>query len=396
MELGVMSIHRQVIIYVMFSLVMAACAARATPIPILMATEPLQASATAPIIADTFTPSSSLGLTSTLRPSNGSQIRVERPEFNTGTGFFVVGGRLYDANGVEFRIRGVNKVHYEVAWPGIPKTHANTIRWVAPLWLAPDAIAQLVQSIISAQIAPMPGVWYTSDTWREADNVVCNEDVAYLRRAVNLWVAQAATLKPFERHLLINIASEWGPGDSTIWRDAYIQAVADLRAAGYLGTLVIDTGGCGQDPLNIVRYGQQVFNSDPQRNIVFDVHVYGLWSNGRGESWQTDLNAGFDSLARTGLPILIGEFGPGRNIGPSPTLITPGEIITASEARGFGWLAWAWDDPASDVPDNWFALSFTGNYNSSADLTTFGKEVVENPAYGLLHLAHPAAPWPIR
>src|SRR5574337_276819 len=333
-----MSIYRRALACMTVALVMTACATRATPNPTLIAREPLPTPTSAPSIADTSTPWPSPGPTSTPKPSGGVPDTIERPDYNTGAGFFVVDGKLYDANGVEFRIRGVNKVHYEVEWPGIPKTHANTIRWVAPLWLAPDALAQILQSMIDAEIAPMPGVWYTADTWDEADNVVCKEDVADLRTAVDLWVAQAATLKPFERHLLVNIASEWGPGDSPVWRDAYIQAVADLRAAGYLGTLVIDAGGCGQDPANIVRYGQEVFDSDPQRNLLFDVHVYGSWSNGGGEPWQTDLTAGLDSLARTGLPILIGEFGPGRNIGPSPTLITPGEIITASEARGFGWL----------------------------------------------------------
>ncbi len=384
-----MAIYCRVMICITFSLVTTACATRATPHPTLAATELLPTSTTAPPVADTLTPSPIPSPTSTPEPSGGAPGAVERPDYNTGAGFFVIDGKLYDANGVEFRIRGVNKAHYDVEWPGIPKTHANTIRWVAPLWLSPDVIAQLTQSMIDEGIVPLPGVWYTEGTWDEANNVVCKEDVASLRAAVDLWVAQAATFKPFERRVLVNLAGEWGPGDSPVWRDAYIQAIADLRAAGYLGTLIIDAGGCGQDPANIVRYGQEVFDSDPQRNIMFSVHIYGLWASG-GEPWQTDLAAGLDSLARTGLPILIGELGPGRNIGPSPTLLTPGEIITAGESRGFGWLAWAWDDPASDVPDDWFALSFTGDYNSSADLTTFGKEVVENPAYGLLQLARPA------
>jgi hypothetical protein len=46
--------------------------------------------------------------------------------------------------------------------------------------------------------------------------------------------------------------------------------------------------------------------------------------------------------------------------------------------------------PVTDADDTWFALSKNGSYDSSADLTTFGKDVVENPTYGLLALAHPA------
>jgi hypothetical protein len=41
------------------------------------------------------------------------------------------------------------------------------------------------------------------------------------------------------------------------------------------------------------------------------------------------------------------------------------------------------------MPGNW-ALSRNGDYSSSADLTTFGKSVVEGADYGLLALAKPA------
>ncbi len=94
----------------------------------------------------------------------------------------------------------------------------------------------------------------------------------------------------------------------------------------------------------------------------------------------------------TGAVFLIGEFGPGRNIGPSPTLVTPAEIITAAEANGIGWLPWAWDDNnlangASD--NNWFSMTDAGPgiYNSSADLTSFGQDVVLNRTYGITALA---------
>lgn len=319
--------------------------------------------------------------------SGGQSNVVARPSYNTGTGFFVANGKLYDANGVEFRIRGVDKCHFDVLSPGIPKTHANTIRMAFPLFLSASVNSGLAQDMIDNKIVPWAGVWYTSDSWAEEDNVTCNADVALFNIAVDQWVAHASTFKPFERYMLINIANEWGPADSAVWRDAHIQAVARLRAAGYLATLVIDAGGCGQDPLDITKYAQAIFDSDPQKNIVFDQHIYGLWSNGNGESWQTDLNTGLDALAKTGLPIVLGEFGPGRDIGPSPTKMTPKEIIQAAEARGFGWTAWAWDDGDSDDS---FALSYNGDYNSSADLTLFGKVVVEDPTYGLLHLAQPA------
>ncbi|MBN1654088.1 MAG: cellulase family glycosylhydrolase [Deltaproteobacteria bacterium] len=319
--------------------------------------------------------------------TGGQPDEVERPSYNTGTGFFVANGTLYDANGVVFRIRGVNKLHFDVSSPGIAKTHANTVRLSTPLFLSTSVNSGLIQDIIDDKMVPMPAVWYTSDSWEEEDNVTCKSSHDTFNQAMDLWIAYASVFKPFERYLLVNIANEWGPEDSTDWRDTYIDAVGRLRDAGYLTTLVIDSGGCGQDPHDIAKYAQAVFDSDPQKNIIFDVHIYGMWANGDGESWQNDLDSSLDSLASTGLPIIIGEFGPGRNIGPSPTEITPQEIIAAAEARGMGWLAWAWDDGDSD---NWFALSYDGDYGGSDDLTTFGKIVVEDPTYGLLHLAQPA------
>jgi hypothetical protein len=314
-------------------------------------------------------------------PPSGTQ---KRPSYNTGTGFFVVGNKLYDANGHEFRMRGVNHLHWDAPGIGIPKTGSNTERWVIDMHQPTATNLGLMQKSIGNKIVPMAGNWTGT----------CDQDTSTLSTIVSNWVATASTWKNVEKYLLINIANEWGPSSSTVWRDAYISAVSQLRAAGINCTLVIDAGGCGQDNADLVQYAAAVFDSDPQKNIVFDQHLYGGWANGNAASWQTDLKKGLDALVATGLPVILGEFGPGRNIGPSPTMLTPGEIIQAAEARGFGWLAWAWDDPAGEFTatpnDNWFALSFTGDYRSSADLTTFGKDVVENPTYGTKVLGTPA------
>jgi hypothetical protein len=164
----------------------------------------------------------------------------------------------------EFRIRGVNKCHYDAAWPGIPKTHANTIRWGVPLWLSASVSSKLMQDSINAKIVPIAGVCFTAGTYADADNVTCKEDTAYLTTAVDQWVAQSATFRPFEKYVLINIANEWGPVNGTVWRDAYVTAVSRMRAAGYLGTLIVDAGGCGQDAPDVAKYAQAIFDSDPQ------------------------------------------------------------------------------------------------------------------------------------
>jgi len=310
-----------------------------------------------------------------------------RPSYNRSTGFFVVGSKLYDASGNEFRIRGLNHLHWDDQSVGLPKTGANTERWDLDFKQPIATNLALMQRSIDNKLVPMAGNW----------DGTCDKSSASLSKIVSTWVANASQWNTLEKYLLVNIANEWGPENSVEWRDQYIAAIAALRNAGINATIVVDSGGCGQDDQDVILYGAEVFNSDPQKNVVFDVHIYGGWQEhpDPAQPWFRNINQTFDKLAATGLPILIGEFGPGRDIGPSPTLLTPGEVITAAESHNFGWLAWAWDDPAGEYTnpprDDWFALSFTGDYNSTADLTTFGKDVIENPVYGLKLLGKPAS-----
>ena len=303
-------------------------------------------------------------------------VGMARPSYNTGTGFFVVGSKLYDPKGAEFRIRGVDKLHWDADSPGIPKTHANTERWVIDFTQSSTTNLGLMQETVNNHIVPMPGNWQGT----------CDESADTLTSIVDTWVAQASDWKSFDPYMILNIANEWGPS-STVWRDSYITAISRLRAAGYLSTISVTSGGCGQDNDDLANYAAAVFASDPQKNVIFDQHIYGSWTDS-GQSGHIDLSTGLDKLVATGLPIVVGEFGPGRNIGPSATDMTPDSIIQACEARGIGWMAWAWDDPASNADDTWFALSKNGDYASTDDLTMFGKTVVEDPTIGLLALAH--------
>jgi mannan endo-1,4-beta-mannosidase len=335
-----------------------------------------------------------------------------RPSYNTGVGFFVLNGKLYDANGTEFRVRGMNKLHWDNSAGGLANTHANTIRWAIDFTRDPNSNLALLRGgagqpagSIYNQMVVMPGAWSAP-----AGTLTCSSDPSILASAVSVWVAQAATWTQIERYSIINIANEWGPGSSiqtgswvpgpdTVWRDSYITAIARLRAAGYKQTISVTSGGCGQDPNNLVSYAQAVFDSDPQKNVIFDLHVYGVYYDAAGDPSpyhgnQPELQTYVNRLKATGLVFIIGEFGPGRNIGPSPTLIHPERVIQIAEQAGFGWLAWAWDDvdlPNSKADDNWFALSYSGTYSSSADLTIFGKAVVETSTWGLKAQARPAS-----
>jgi hypothetical protein len=196
--------------------------------------------------------------------------------------------------------------------------------------------------------------------------------------------------------MVLNIANEWGD-DPVKWRDAYKSAIPRIRAAGWHGAIMVDAPGCGQNAQAIVDHGQAVFNSDSEKNTLFDFHIYGNWCDSQGgvpPQWggQYDLAPMFTKLYGTGLTIVIGEFGPGRNIGPSPTMITPQRVMDVSEQHGFGWLSWSWEDndqAAAKCSNNSFCHTYdTSDPSIEPDnLTDFGKIMVPKWAA----LARPAS-----
>jgi mannan endo-1,4-beta-mannosidase len=294
-----------------------------------------------------------------------------------GTGFHVTGSKLYDANGAEFRPRGVNHVHWDqgAGYTGVPLSGANTERMLIDFSKSPASNALIVKKATDAGLLAIPGNW----------NGTCKSDAASLAAIVDTWVAQASTWAPMSDKVAFNIANEWGLGNSVVWRDEYVKAIARMRAAGYTGLLVVDSGSCGQDSKDVITYGPAVLASDPLHNILFDVHVYGGFHLASGTdtsaSWQQDYVKAFAALKASGLPIIVGEFGPGRSVGPSPTLLTPERLIADAEDAGFGWLAWAWDDnnlANCQSSDAWFSLTINcGRYTGlDSELTTFGKTIV--------------------
>ena len=407
-------------------------------------------------------------------PTDG---QVQRPSYNSGNGFFVYDGKLFDPNGNEFRIRGVDRCHFDSdSQPGISHSHANAVRmFMYKLSYGAATYANVIktQHIDYNEVPILSMPQFPDGTWSSG-----NHSTSELSSGVAWWVANAATFTPLNKYLIVNIANEWGPANSTVWRDAYISAVGRLRDAGYLGPLLIDAGGSGQDELDIDNYASAVLASDPQRNLIFAYHLYGgtttieaplasvsgkvitLSSSaathpfapsydgsnnsysgitavvirspsgefttvpvlqnvgGSRGAWTLtatedvpEFAAGstvydwgnyqvriprFATLASQNIMVAITEFGPGHDIGPSPTVVTPGEVISTAESSGIGWMAWAWDDNnlADGASDNeWFSLTNSGPgvYVDSSNLTEFGEEVVLNQTYGLLAVAKQAS-----
>ena len=316
---------------------------------------------------------------------SGSDAGPPATDATGGATMFVANGQIYDSTGAVFLPWGVNKVHVDQGNEGLELTGLNAVR-VNLYFLLPDATTtELFDRFYAANVVVIPGRW--DATCVDTDS----EFTTALAKEVDDWVAESAAWKKYERASMINIANEAGPANSTVWRDQYIIAIGRMRAAGYGGLLMVDSGNCGQDVEDIAKYGAAVLAGDPLHNIVFSLHVYGETPNLKA------LNTNLDRLKATGLSIVIGEFGPGRDIGPSPTTLAPADVMASALARSFGSLAWAADDNNLDnsmADDTGFSLfydlgkPYTGN---TAELTIFGKVVVKDPTVGLLAIAKKAS-----
>jgi len=308
---------------------------------------------------------------------------VARPGYNTGNGLFVLNGKLYDSNGVEFRMRGVNLCHYDSTThsaAGIARSNANVVRVGLYHSSVPTATyASTVQTYISDREVAIPTMFVVPGT---ANALSGDQSTADLVATVDNWVANFSYYAPMQQHLIINVANEWGPQNSATWASAYETAIARLRAAGYSVPIMIDAGGWGQDTADLLSYAKQVFDSDPQKNVIFSFHVYrGLnapWTVAALNSFALQLQG---LSASAGMVFVFGEFGPGNNIGPSPTMLTPQQVIGAAEGAGLGWMGWAWDDNnlANGASNNsWFSMTLNGPgmYTAASDLTAYGQQMV--------------------
>lgn len=306
---------------------------------------------------------------------------TNRPSASRGKGFYVVGRNVYDGNGQPFTMRGTNKTHQDNWGPGLGHTKSNTTRWLVYFVDEPErTIADMQSSNIGGsttfgQAAQVPGYW----------DGTCKSDTATFDNMVNRWVRDAKKYQTFEKYMVLNIANEWGD-DPVKWRDAYVSAIPRIRNAGWHGAIMVDAPGCGQNAKAIVDYGRAVFAADVEQNVLFDWHIYGNVcdvSGGVACQWngQLDLGPTMDQLYATGLTVIVGEFGPGRNIGPSPTMITPQRVIDVAEAHSFGWLSWSWEDndkSGAQCSNSSFCHVFDTLSASIApsNLTDFGKIMV--------------------
>lgn len=336
----------------------------------------------APIVADAGKPVVDAGkpivvdagMPPVVNPPQGT---VSRPSASKGVGLFVVGSKVYDGNGAEFRMRGTNKTHQDSWAPSLGLMKSNATRWVVYFTEDPNRTlkdfnsASIGGTFANGKAVAIPGFW----------DGTCKSDAATFETMVARWVRDAKTFQTQEKNIVLNIANEWG-SDENAWRDAYIAAIPRIREAGWNGMIMVDAPMCGQNALALARQGAAILAADPQKNVVFSVHIYGYFYDSVGGvplAWngQMDLLPTMNALRDAKIAVVVGEFGPGKNIGPSPTNVKPERIVALAEERGFGWLTWSyddWDGANESSSENWFGhIKQGGTYQSDADLTAWGR-----------------------
>jgi hypothetical protein len=181
---------------------------------------------------------------------------VSRPTYNSSpsNGFFVLNGQLYDPNGYPFRIRGIDRTHYDsTTWAGGlsgAQSGANAVRffqynigsggnYYGASQFYPVAKAQSVANGILPIIT-------AANVASAATGTSGDQSASDLAAVVGWWVANESVWAPIMGSIAINIANEWGPAASTVWQYSYQAVQAPI--ANISGTTITVSSTAATNP----------------------------------------------------------------------------------------------------------------------------------------------------
>lgn len=286
---------------------------------------------------------------------------------STGKGMYVKNTRLYDGNGNEFIMRGINIAH---AWY-TDKTDTSI-----------KAVADLGANCVRVVLAD--GAQWTKTRVSEVQNIinicrknklVCvlevhdhtgKDNTSELDTAVNYWLEIKDILNANKDYVIVNIANEWlgtwGLGDT--WKNTYCKAVSTIRNAGIENVIMVDAAGYGQETSSMIDNCQSVKAADSTGNIMFSIHMYSC-----AGSDAATVKSNIDNTLSKNVCLCIGEFGDYQNGAD----VDEATIISYCNEKGVGNIAWSWkgnggQDATLDLSKDW----------AGTNLTDWGKTVVSN------------------
>ena len=277
-------------------------------------------------------------------------------ETNTAVadGFYVEGTTLYDANGNPFVMRGINHPHswfkdqLETAIPAIAATGANSVRVVlsdGQQWTK-DPIEDVERIVELCKDNKMICILEVHDN-------TGFDEIYRLLNTVDYWVEMKPVLDANKEYVILNISNEWvGQWDAETWYQGYSQAAQKLREAGIENTIMIDAAGWGQYAEPIGKYGKTLLEEDPDKNIVFSVHMYGT----AGKSARV-IQQNLKYATNNDLCVVVGEFGYNHSDGD----VDEEFIMQYCCENDIGYLGWSWKGNGGGVEYLDIALDWEGN-----------------------------------
>ncbi|WFE19593.1 cellulase family glycosylhydrolase [Solwaraspora sp. WMMD937] len=284
---------------------------------------------------------------------------------HAAVGLHVSGGQLVEANGTPFVLRGVNHAHtwytsQTSSFANIKSLGANAVRVVLSnghRWTRNDAsdVANVISLCKANRLICVLEVHDTTGYGEEGA-------AATLASAADYWIGLASVLRGQENYVIINIGNEpFGNSGYQNWASHTTSAVQRLRAAGFEHAIMVDAPNWGQDWTFTMRdNAQSVWNADPARNLIFSIHMYGVFDTA------AEISDYLGRFRSAGLPIAVGEFGHDHSDG------NPDEdsILSYTRQHGIGWLGWSWSGNSGGVE----YLDMVNNFNVNS-LTSWGQRL---------------------
>ena len=294
-------------------------------------------------------------------------------------GFTVSGGRLLDANGAEFVIRGASHAHTWFptrtgSFADIKAAGANTVRVVLSGGRWPANSAADVANVVNlCKANRLICVLENHDTTGYGEQ----SGAVTLDAAVDYWIGLRDVLAGQESYVIVNLGNE-PVGNNPVspsWTAVTTAAVQRLRAAGFDHTLMVDAPNWGQDWRFEMRDNAAgVFAADPDRNTIFSIHMYGVFDTA------AEITDYLGRFRAAGLPVVVGEFGFDHSDG-NPDEDT---IMAYTQANRIGYIGWSWSGNSGGVE----YLDMVTNFDP-AQLTTWGQRIF-NGANGIRATAQEA------
>ncbi|GHH93411.1 cellulase family glycosylhydrolase [Streptomyces capillispiralis] len=296
------------------------------------------------------------------------------------TGFRVENGRLLEASGNDFVMRGVNHAHTWYAdrigsLAHIKAKGANTVRVVlssGDRWTRNDAsdVANVVAQCKQNRLICVLEVHDTTGYGEQSGATT-------LSRAADYWISVQSALAGQEDYVIVNIGNEpYGNTNYTAWTADTKAAVQKLRSAGFDHTLMVDAPNWGQDWAFTMRdNAASVFAADPDANTVFSIHMYGVFDTA------AEISDYLGRFVAAKLPIVVGEFGHDHSDG-NPDEDT---ILAVTQQLRLGYLGWSWSGNGGGVE----YLDMVTNFDPN-QLTSWGRRLFEG-ANGIAATSEEAA-----